>query len=291
MPPHHLTNLRATELSHHGDSRQLLMVLHGAWASPAQLLFIRNAIDWILPDADLLIPAYPAGVLEHCPPTHMLRDLTRLVQEAVAAKAETGTPYEEIILMGYSLGGALALRLALVLREICPVPVSRVVSMAGINFGWTLFPVPATMPVWLKAFCRFWFRLLLTLRLARTMRAFEYGRRFGRESHDAWMTLLRDPDPDPRLPWMVYLAGKQDEFTHTLQYRDFIGHPQFRLMLVPHTMHLNILLMDDSEVGRERQLGLRMALRGDLANESYVPSTVIQAVPIPDSGDPTPAPQ
>ena len=140
--------LTQTEPEVHGDSRLLVVVLHG---------LAKNLDDWcetirdFLPNADLLVPRYGAHLLSNIAPRRVADQLAQYIHEADLnrTKRPAGGAYERIILIGHS-GGALIIRKAYLIavgygddeeliRYAQPLPwtqkVERIVLMAAINRG------------------------------------------------------------------------------------------------------------------------------------------------------------
>lgn len=263
--------LMRTQLRQRGESRQLVLLLHGAWGLPDLLTEVRHAVDWILPDADQLAPHYLSGFFARCPADRLVRDVMQLLDDTLAEKVATGTAYEEVMLVGYSLGACICLRIAADWGD-RPVPITRVVSLAGTNFGWSLWPTPPNMATPLKFLTRSFMRLLAFVGVAVTVRTFRQGRRFSRRLREDWQRRLRQVSTGQSLPWIVQINGDDDEFVGPWMYEDFRGHSRARIWTIPQTQHLTLLLMDDSPLGIERQLALKIALTGNLESDFYVPS-------------------
>src|SRR5262249_45618972 len=137
-----------------GKSLQLVVIMH-AWLSSSEgLRDVRNAVEGSMPDADTLVPDYPAGLFSQADPTLLSNELTGAIRRAVERRAQSGTPYQEIILIGHSLA-ALIVRKAYVFArgQTHDVPgaggmqykeapwarlVTRIILLAGTNRGWSL---------------------------------------------------------------------------------------------------------------------------------------------------------
>ncbi|MCG3152496.1 MAG: hypothetical protein GEEBNDBF_01796 [bacterium] len=262
--------LSRTSLQPQGASRQLVLLLHGAWGLPDLLLQVREAVGWILPDADQLAPHYLSGFFARPHAERIAQDIRSLLQHATNDRAATGQPYDELLVIGYSLGGCLALRVA-ELWEGRPPGLTRIVSLAGTNFGWSLWPTPPRMAPFLRFLTRQLMLGMAQAGIAATVRSCQYHRPFARKLRQRWQLRWQDSTQCDQLPWMIQINGADDEFIAPWMVSDFRGHPKGRCWEVPQTQHLTLIQMDDTLLGRERQLALKIALTGDLQQVTYHP--------------------
>jgi|GEM_PF-3992037 len=270
MSDHPYQFLMRTNLRENGDSRQLVLILHGAWGLPDLVSDVRRATTWILPDADQLAPHYLSGFFARCPADRLTREVLKLLDDTISAKAATGTSYEEVMLVGYSLGAAICFKIAADWGD-RPVPITRIVSLGGTNFGWSLWPTPPHMMAPLQFITQKLMQFMASIGIAVTVRSFQQGRRFSKQLRDYWQRKWSDAEAASTLPWVIQINGEDDEFVGPWMYEDFKAHHKARVWTIPHTQHLSLLHMDDSPLGMERQLALKIALSGDLESEFYCP--------------------
>ena len=78
-----LTN---TIIRQRGTSRQLVVVLHAWTMSSAKIVDVVNAVEDTMPDADLLVPDYPAGVFSNADPIRISEELVSEIDNAVKSR-------------------------------------------------------------------------------------------------------------------------------------------------------------------------------------------------------------
>jgi pimeloyl-ACP methyl ester carboxylesterase len=135
-------------------SKTLVVVVHGFRGTSRRTLI--GLVKRLYPTADLIAPQYANSVfaaLSNLDPYEIANALEQTIHAANEFYA-----YNKIVLFGYSMG-ALIIRKTLVWaygeeqdRVGTKGPrswvqnVDRVVSLAGMNRGWSIDPVPAKMP-------------------------------------------------------------------------------------------------------------------------------------------------
>ena len=153
-------------LERHGESRRLAVLLHaytsdsGHMADTCEVL-----LDAYGSDTDVLMPDLPFGVFSTQDPYVVVADLIKQVDDAWEAKEKSGSPYEDVVLVGHSIGSLFVRKLyvaasgetadapfepALVnrLTELQASDIKkprkwaaateRVILLAGLNSGWTI---------------------------------------------------------------------------------------------------------------------------------------------------------
>src|SRR5436190_6809780 len=102
-----------TEFEQNGSSKVLVVVVHAFTLGRKHLRDVVDVIREQLPDADIYLPEYPAGLFSNTDLGRIAFEIsTRIVElERDRARRLEGKPYEEIILVGHSLG-ALPVRMA-----------------------------------------------------------------------------------------------------------------------------------------------------------------------------------
>jgi predicted esterase len=90
-------------------ARRLVVVVHGWWANLPMFSIadIRQAIVESLPDADLMLPQYCSRFTANTDPVEVAESLSDAIELACDEKARSGAAYEEVILVGYSLGSLI----------------------------------------------------------------------------------------------------------------------------------------------------------------------------------------
>jgi pimeloyl-ACP methyl ester carboxylesterase len=155
-----MLEIRNRSVDIRGTSQQLVVLIHGYTGSSKKMGSIRDIIAKRLPNADILAPDYPAGLLSNADPIDITEVLLYIVNQAVESREFRSGSYQEIIMIGHSLG-------ALILRKmysfavgqtddnVIPLPtlprtwvgkVSRLILLAGTNRGWDLSQRPKHTP-------------------------------------------------------------------------------------------------------------------------------------------------
>lgn len=100
--------LQNIEPKPHGRSTHLVVAVHGWTASSTTLAGVCAAVNNALPNADLLIPDYPAGLFSTADPIEITEaTLVKCIADAVKNRKSKGGAYEEIVFIGHSLGALL----------------------------------------------------------------------------------------------------------------------------------------------------------------------------------------
>ncbi|MFN0125720.1 MAG: esterase/lipase family protein [Verrucomicrobiales bacterium] len=244
--------LKNTETQARGQSRELVVIIHAWRSSTAKMGHVRQAVAETLPDADLLIPEYPAGAFSSADPLRITEELVRLIEGALQRRTQQGGGYERIILVGHSLG-ALLVRKAFVwaccqnqdepgpLRsapKAWPRLVERIILMAGTNRGWKIEQRPRHMPGWkwfsfrLAANLHRWFRVAKLINSARRGAPFVVNLRI------QWINLSRNRQ---RIPPTIQLLGTVDDIVEQEDNVDVQSGAEFIYKDVPDTGHANAI--------------------------------------------------
>ena len=148
------TLLTNTTSEQNGSSSQLVVLLHAYTHTSKQLNDVRATVKESLPDADLLVPDYPARLFANTSPIRVADQLVQYIDETVAqrAKRPDGKSYDRILLVGHS-AGSLLLRKAYVIAmgydsdnsvrgrthpRLWSTKVDRLILLAGINRGLSI---------------------------------------------------------------------------------------------------------------------------------------------------------
>jgi pimeloyl-ACP methyl ester carboxylesterase len=254
-----------------GTSQQLVVLIHGYTGSSKKMGSIRDTIAITLPNADILAPDYPAGLLSNADPIDITETLLDIVDQAVEFR---GDSYQEIIMIGHSLG-------ALILRKmysfamgqtddntihLSALPrtwvgkISRLILLAGSNRGWDLSQRPKHMP-WHRYITAYIFSKITKLfQLASLIHSIQRGSPFVSNLRIQWIRLVHNNSH--LLPLTVQLLGTLDDVVSLDDDIDIKGTISFRYLQVPNTGHLSILDFS-GEWGERRQKIFRKALTQD----------------------------
>ncbi len=216
--------LKNTEPICRGKSLQLVVVLHGWLASGVDLANVRDTIAEAMPDADLLIPDYPAGLFSGADPIEITEELINAIADAVGSCNKN---YNEIILIGHSLG-ALLVRKAFAFErgeaqdrdESNPLvrkrnsknwadKVSRIILLAGTNRGWEVKNQPRHIAwqTWLlfRVSHQFW----RWFRVGKLISSAHRGAPFIANLRIQWINLANRTGT--KLPLTIQLLGDRDD--------------------------------------------------------------------------------
>jgi pimeloyl-ACP methyl ester carboxylesterase len=264
------------DLQHRDGNRGLVVLVHGLLG---RRLF-SSAIDVAreaLPAADLLIVDYDSGVLSNGSPYAIANAIERAIHQA-----HTAHGYDEIVLVGHSMGGAL-LRKAVVWghgieedrgnfglrgpRE-WVTRTKRLVSLAAINRGWSIDPRPEHMD--LGTYVSIWIgerisRFTQTGRLGLSMRK---GSPFVADARVQWITLCRNREADTRVvPQTIHLLGDRDDIVSKEDGMDLIAAKDTIFVTLADTGHREIgmaLSGGRTTADQERREKVRWAIEGRL---------------------------
>jgi len=246
-----------------GQSNELVVIVHAWTSSAAKLNHVRQAVEEMLPDADLLIPDYPAGVFSSADPLQITEELVRAIEAAFVTRKEQGRNYDRILLVGHSLG-ALFVRKAFVwasaqnqdkpgpLRSApkeWPQFVERIILMAGTNRGWKIERRPRHMPPW--KWLSFWLaaKLHRWFRVAKLINSVRKGAPFVVNLRIQWINLVRNRK---RIPVTIQLLGTVDDIVEQEDNVDVQSGAEFIYKDVPNTGHANVIDFS-GEIGAIRQ--------------------------------------
>jgi pimeloyl-ACP methyl ester carboxylesterase len=253
-----------------GAGRQLLVLVHG--------LPGRQSLDPLIElaratfrHADLLTIAFDVRLLSNADVFAVTNEL-----EAEIHAAFELCGYESIVLVGHSMGAMLA-RKALLwghgLEEDRKAPkgrrrwverVDRVVSLAGINRGWSIEPRPDNMTT--GRFLSIWIGEIVA-RLTGTgkmLLAMQRGAPFVADSRVQWIRLTRAGDNEGStkrpLPQVIHVLGDLDDLVSRADATDLGVARETVFVTLAGTNHVDIV----SEGSLRRQESIRLALLGDV---------------------------
>ncbi len=261
-----------------GESRELVVLVHGYKSNARKLASIEREIKIKLKDADILKPRYNLDRFKNTSPFEIAGDIEELIRSADKKKADDGTPYRKIILIGYS-SGALLVRKAYVWgwgsTEDRPAyerktpkhdwvrRVDRIILIAGMNRGWSLEIKPKHMN---------WFRFLLSRLLLLLMRLFpvekflkeiERGSPFVADLRIQWVNLAREYSD--QLAPVIQLLGTEDEFVAKDDNKDLETHKNFIIIPIQGANHSTLLRLSDPQIGEQNREKFNEALLHSIA--------------------------
>ena len=231
---HLLSSHRETrwELDHVDGHRRLVVLVHGLTGRPRFESAVALARD-ALPDSDLLVFDYDTSILSNASPYEIANAMERQIHEAHAKH-----PYDEIVLVGHSMGGML-LRKAFLwgngleedrwnlgqrgerewVRQ-----VSRFVSLATTNRGWSIDPCPNKMDF--LTYISIWVgeRLARLSQSGQLVLAVQRGAPFVADARVQWIALCRgNISTHRKLPQTIHLLGDRDDIVNKDDSMDLIA--------------------------------------------------------------------
>jgi pimeloyl-ACP methyl ester carboxylesterase len=266
---------RATDyvLTQEGGHTRLVVLVHGL----AGRRSFEPAVELAraaLPSSDLLVFDYDSRALSNASPYAIANTIERRIHDT-----HTANEYQEIVLVGHSLGGML-LRKALVwgggfeedredhglrgARE-WPHRVSRFVSLASINRGWSIAPRPSNMGVLT------YFLFVVGARLARLSRSgglllgLQRGAPFVADLRVQWIALCRGDEPTRVIPQTIHFLGDRDDIVSRDDSMDLIAAKDTIFVTLQNTSHRDIATAlggGETPADRERQEKVGFALQG-----------------------------
>lgn len=295
-----------------GESMPTLVILLHAYTHQASNLKpIENALLREWPTAEVYCPDLPASFLSMATPNSIVAMLLNAIDERIVSAEKKQVPYQEIILVGHSLGALLVRKLYIVAcGEIEGAPfeheyrkdasspdliperrwaclVTRIVLMAGMNRGWRVSHHLSLThaPLWAigSGICHiihfFTGRWPLIFHIRR-------GAEFITQLRIQWLRMrfrarspkspeVRESSLCPGTALTIQLLGSQDDMVAPEDNVDLVSGGDFVYLDVPYSGHTNVIELDDVAYGPMRAKLFARALLGtrdDLLRESVVPS-------------------
>ncbi|MCP5416493.1 MAG: alpha/beta fold hydrolase [Chromatiaceae bacterium] len=270
----------SVDLDQHGGDR-LVVLVHGLSGRAALQPTVELAAE-TLPDADLLTIAYDAHPLSNAD-VYAIANLL----ETEINNADRNANYRSIVLLGHSMG-AMLVRKALLWgsgieddreshKGVHPWvrKVERIVSLAGINRGWSITPRPEKMPWW--RYASIWIgetvgRLTGT---GQMLLAMQRGAPFVADSRVQWIRYARQQTASDgrsqKLPQVIHLLGDRDDIVSRADSQDLNVAKETLFVTLADTDHASIAeaVRGGSGPGAEkRRAAIASALRGDLTRLS-----------------------
>ena len=267
-------------LQKRGSSQDLVVLVHGL--GPSKLIddVVATTAD-LYPNADLMVPAFNSSLWSNANPVELARELSDCISQADMA----ATGYQEIILVGHSLG-ALLVRKAFVFASgenhelwqsgMKPKPalwaakVSRIVLLAGMNRGWSVLP-KLTHRTWLKT-ALYWLgdRVARLSGRGRLLLGLKRGAPFVSNLRIQWINLARQ---GRYVPTTIQILGDVDDVVSAEDNLDLQAGANFIYLRSADAGHLNVVSFAGSAGLRRRDVferALRTPTR-DLPSEYEIP--------------------
>jgi pimeloyl-ACP methyl ester carboxylesterase len=256
-------------------SKRLVVLVHGL-SGFERLSAAKSLILDSLPDSDLLTFDYDARVISNASPFEIANTVERQINQYYQSNN-----YDQIVLVGHSLGGMI-LRKTIVWangleedrgqfglrgRREWVTHVSRFISLATINRGWSISPKPELMP-WYK-FVEIWIgeRLLRLSRSGRLVLAMERGSPFVSDARVQWIELCRgEASQKANIPVTIHFLGDRDDIVSHDDSKDLKAAKDTIFVTLQNTGHEDIataLDKGDTATDRKRREQIGYALRGD----------------------------
>lgn len=287
----------------------LVVLLHAYTHKAANLKSIEDAVHELWPRADTFRPELPVSLTSMEDPNCIVVDLLAKIDEKVENAEKKDQPFQQIILVGHSLGALLARKLYVVacgeksdapLESVyktgnsSPLPpkpwvnkVLRIVLLAGMNRGWRVsHHISLTRaPIWAigSSFCHVVHMLTSQWPLISTIRR---GAEFITQLRIQWLLMRRcarmpqtpekaDSPPFPGNALTIQLLGSIDDMVAPEDNVDLISGDDFIYLDVPYSGHADIIDLEDKNYGSIRKQKFMLALGGtreELKREFIVPS-------------------
>jgi len=287
--------LRDTKpLKGRAGSNRLVVLVHGWWGK-LRLFSVQDVEDAVreeLPDADLMVPKYPSGVMSNTDPVLVCQRLSDEIELALQERESEGGCYSEIVLIGFSLG-ALMVRKTFILgctgqvdgfHLECPQPAcwvektGRIILLAGCNRGWSIREGDTPKEPWLILTLLYDFFSMVTwvFPICGLIRSFMRGQPFTENMRIQWHELERKcPD---LVPPTIQLWGTKEDVVTINDMRDIAYCRNFIFLLVPDTGHLGAADFHDARLGRIRRERFLQALKSPISElESQSRGALLQA--------------
>jgi hypothetical protein len=258
--------------------------------NPTKMSPARKIIAETVNDVDLLVPDLPLGLLSTADPTRIARQVINLIEAKIAYRHSRGwAPFEDIILVGHSLGALLARKIYVLAGPESPdapfedsLPgvlslekpwfgkIKRIILLASMNRGWTVdhhLSIPRAIGMQIGVV----FGDFLLNATGKHLIIFHSrrGAAFLTELRLQWLALQRYMDSNNReKPITVQLLGTVDDLVAPDDNIDLITGRDFVYLDVPYSGHTNVIQMDRTEEGKIRTKIFKQALCEDLTTLS-----------------------
>jgi alpha-beta hydrolase superfamily lysophospholipase len=270
-------------------AKHLVVVLHAFNNSRENLEDVINEIRHVYPHSDISSPSYNAGVFANASLSDIAAQLNDGIQEIVDAKHQSGQTYDEIILVGHSIGALLARKIYLYgygnspdhpLGQRANTPkawvdqVTRIILLAGMNRGWSADTQDGI--AWLRTTVGEYVHSVFDI--GHLIMSARRGSPFVVNLKLEWIRLVNSGKP---IAQVIQLLGDNDKIAPLSDHNELMASPQFVFIPVSGTRHADIIDMPGAEdqldandadtiIQKRRQRAFRAALShpvSDLINQ------------------------
>jgi pimeloyl-ACP methyl ester carboxylesterase len=259
-------------------NKRLVVLVHGL-SGFEKLAAAQALVAESLPNSDLLTFNYDTRLISNASPFEIANTIEREINSSYQTKK-----YDEIILVGHSLGGML-LRKAIVWgngleedrtqyglrgRREWVSHVSRFISLATINRGWSITTKPELMP-WTR-YIGIWLgeHVARLTQSGKLLLAMERGSPFVSDARVQWIELCRGKNLDERkIPITIHFLGDRDDIVSHDDSKDLKAAKNTIFVTLQNTGHEDIataLNKGDTAADRKRREQVGYALMGDLGH-------------------------
>lgn len=263
-------------LDHEEGHRRLIVLVHGLPGREGFASAIGLARE-ALPGSDILVFDYDGRAFSNANPYAIANIIERQIHEAHATNK-----YGEIILVGHSLGGML-LRKAIVWgngleedrqefglrgKREWVQQISRFVSLASINRGWSIEPRPNNME--LSTYISIWIgeRLAKLSQSGKLILALQRGSPFVADARVQWIALCRGvSSAGAKVPQTIHLLGDHDDIVSKKDSMDLAAAKDTIFVTLQDTGHREIgtaLSGGTEKADQHRREKVYFALQGQL---------------------------
>lgn len=262
------------EHEHVNGNARLIVLVHGLLGR-AKIESAANLAREALPNSDLMIFDYDCRYNSNADAYEIANHIEISIHEA-----HRRHQYSEIILVGHSMGGVF-LRKALIWgfglqddrqhlgmrnRREWVKAVSRIVSLACLNRGWSISPRPRKMA--LPTYFTIWIgeRLARLSRSGKLILAVQRGAAFIADTRVQWITLCRGELPcGSSLPQTIHLLGDRDDMVSREDSMDLAAAKDTIFVSLHDTGHREIctaLCNSLTDAEKKRRSIVQLALQG-----------------------------
>jgi len=261
-------------LKHKDGARKLVVLVHGLNGKNSLAPIIELTRE-ALPDYDQLQVEFDSRPFSNASPYAIANSIERRIH-----KFQKKYQYDEIVLVGHSMGGML-LRKSFLWglgqeqdradygkrgERQWVKKVSRFVSLASINRGWSIDPAPRNMST--GTYLMYWVgeRLARLSHSGGLLLGLQRGAPFIADSRVQWIKMSREGGRK-LFPQVIHLLGDRDDIVSRADSMDLRAAGKTTFVTLENTGHADIasaLGKEDSPQDRERNEVVSNALRGEM---------------------------
>ncbi len=290
--------LNNTEITVKENSTVLAVLLHGYTLDGDSLHNVEKTLHQTdgFHQADILKPDMPLSTFSMATSSRITAELLAAIDKAWERRAEMGSPYERVVMVGHSIGGLYArkvyvaacgenaeapfeqpLKDELALLDAASLDKPRpwagavdcIVLLAGMNRGWSIshhmsISRAVTMRLGVAAgyILNWWYgRPPVIFSIRR-------GSPFITQLRLQWLAMREHvghiQDKEVGAAVTVQLLGTIDDLVSPDDNIDLVSGKDFVYLEVPESGHRSVINMDDSSTGKERQAVLEKAFQPNI---------------------------